>query len=152
MDRVKLQIWDTAGQERFRNITHAYYRGAHATVIVYDITKAKSFENVTRQWLPAIQQFSSEDVEIVLVGNKVDLETHREIPRSVADDLAKLQHMQFLESSAKDNTNVHDIFMHTANRVLLKLKQKLAASQSTGPTIPPFRVRIDEVPRTSRCC
>ena len=50
-DIVKLQIWDTAGQERFRTITGAYYKGAHAIMIVYDITKEESFKDVSEFWL-----------------------------------------------------------------------------------------------------
>ena len=50
-DVVKLQIWDTAGQERFRTITGAYYKGAHAIIIVYDITKQDSFDDINLFWL-----------------------------------------------------------------------------------------------------
>ncbi|XP_052468238.1 ras-related protein Rab-26-like isoform X2 [Carassius gibelio] len=46
--RVKLQIWDTAGQERFRSVTHAYYRDAHALLLLYDVTNKASFDNIQR--------------------------------------------------------------------------------------------------------
>ncbi|KAK1878233.1 Ras-related protein Rab-26, partial [Dissostichus eleginoides] len=46
--KVKLQIWDTAGQERFRSVTHAYYRDAHALLLLYDVTNKSSFDNIKK--------------------------------------------------------------------------------------------------------
>jgi small GTP-binding protein len=74
---VKLQIWDTAGQERFQTITANYYRGAMGIILVYDITKPKSFDNIGR-WLKTIHEHSTVGVEKILVGNKCDLETKRQ--------------------------------------------------------------------------
>ena len=54
--RVKLTIWDTAGQERFRTLTSSYYRGAHGVVLVYDVTRTDSFENL-EQWLKEVQLY-----------------------------------------------------------------------------------------------
>ena len=61
-----------AGQERFRAITAPYYRGAHGAMMVYDITKRKTFENLIH-WLSQLQQFSDKNMVIMLVGNKLDL-------------------------------------------------------------------------------
>ena len=61
-----------AGQERFRAITAPYYRGAHGAMMVYDITKRKTFENLIH-WLSQLQQFSDKNMVIMLVGNKSDL-------------------------------------------------------------------------------
>uniref|UniRef100_A0A3B5L8E5 RAB37, member RAS oncogene family n=1 Tax=Xiphophorus couchianus TaxID=32473 RepID=A0A3B5L8E5_9TELE len=68
--KVKLQIWDTAGQERFRSVTHAYYRDAHALLLLYDITNKSSFDNI-RAWLTEIHEYAHTDVVIMLLGNKV---------------------------------------------------------------------------------
>jgi Ras-related protein Rab-18 len=57
--RVKLTIWDTAGQERFRTLTSSYYRGAHGVVLVYDVTRTDSFENL-EQWLKEVQLYRYE--------------------------------------------------------------------------------------------
>ena len=58
--RVKLTIWDTAGQERFRTLTSSYYRGAHGVVLVYDVTRTDSFENL-EQWLKEVQLYRYEE-------------------------------------------------------------------------------------------
>ena len=75
---VKLQIWDTAGQESFKSVTRSYYRGAICCLLVYDITKKQSFENIVR-WLNDVQQYGHEQTLIVLIGNKNDLEDRREV-------------------------------------------------------------------------
>jgi hypothetical protein len=70
--------WDTAGQERFRTITSSYYRGAHGIIIVYDITDRESFDNV-KQWLNEIDRYACENVNKLLVGNKSDMDSKRQV-------------------------------------------------------------------------
>ncbi|XP_030372120.1 ras-related protein Rab-43 [Scaptodrosophila lebanonensis] len=109
--QVKLQIWDTAGQERFRTITQSYYRSANGVIIVYDITKRASFSNLQR-WIEEVRRYTASNVPIILIGNKCDLETEREV------DFEEVRHVsQFIpevlfvmETSAKENTNVEDAF------------------------------------------
>ncbi|XP_048645316.1 ras-related protein Rab-26 isoform X4 [Marmota marmota marmota] len=67
--KVKLQIWDTAGQERFRSVTHAYYRDAHALLLLYDVTNKASFDNI-QAWLTEIQEYAQHNVVLMLLGNK----------------------------------------------------------------------------------
>lgn len=80
---VKLQIWDTvlyicsycaqAGQESFRSITKSYYRGSIGALLVYDITRRSSFENLVR-WLEEMRENAYSKMQIILIGNKIDLE------------------------------------------------------------------------------
>ena len=99
--RVKLQIWDTAGQERFRTITTAYYRGAMGILLVYDVTDLNSFENI-RQWMRNIEQYASDGINKVLVGNKCDMdESKRAVPTSRGQALADEFGIRFFETSAK---------------------------------------------------
>jgi Ras-related protein Rab-1A len=107
--QVKLQIWDTAGQERFRTITSSYYRGAHGIVIVYDITDSESFANV-KQWLHEINRYASENVNKLLVGNKCDLESERQVSPEQGKELAESLGLTFVETSAKSNSNVDQVF------------------------------------------
>ncbi|CAD8065750.1 unnamed protein product [Paramecium sonneborni] len=76
--QIKLQIWDTAGQEIFRSITRQYYRSAIGAILVYDITKRESFQNV-QQWIRECQEQGTQDMVLMLVGNKVDLKTQYNI-------------------------------------------------------------------------
>ncbi|XP_008843330.2 ras-related protein Rab-26 isoform X4 [Nannospalax galili] len=87
--KVKLQIWDTAGQERFRSVTHAYYRDAHALLLLYDVTNKASFDNI-QAWLTEIQEYAQRDVVLMLLGNKVDSTQERVVKREDGEKLAKL--------------------------------------------------------------
>lgn len=114
---VKLQIWDTAGQERFRTITQSYYRSANGVVIAYDITKHPSFESLPR-WLEDVKRYAGTNIVQLLVGNKCDLDHLREVRKDEAANMAKqLQLMDFLETSAKDNTNVDEAFTKIAREL-----------------------------------
>ena len=106
---VKLQIWDTAGQERFRTIAAAYYRGAHGIIMVYDVTDGETFSNV-KGWLQEIERYASEDVKKLIIGNKSDLVEKKVIEYSVAKEFADNLSIPFIETSARDATNVEEAF------------------------------------------
>jgi len=114
--RIKLQIWDTAGQERFRTITTAYYRGAMGIIMVYDVTDEKSFVNI-RNWMRNIEQHASEDVNKILVGNKCDLAEKRMVDWDRGKALAEEFKIDFVETSAKNSTNVDNSFITLAKAV-----------------------------------
>jgi len=113
---IKLQIWDTAGQERFRTITSSYYRGAHGIIVVYDVTDQESFNNV-KQWLQEIDRYASENVNKLLVGNKCDLTTKKVVDFTTAKEYADQLGVPFLETSAKNATNVEQAFMTMAAEI-----------------------------------
>jgi small GTP-binding protein len=85
---VRLQLWDTAGQERFRSLIPSYIRDSSVAVVVYDITNKKTFEN-TRKWVDDVRGERGNDVIIVLVGNKTDLNDKREEQPHVHRDICK---------------------------------------------------------------
>jgi len=113
---IKLQIWDTAGQERFRTITSSYYRGAHGIIVVYDITDQVSFNNV-KQWLQEIDRYACENVNKLLVGNKNDLTNKRVVDTNTAKEFADGLGIPFLETSAKNATNVEQAFLTMAGEI-----------------------------------
>lgn len=110
---VKAQIWDTAGQERYRSITSAHYRRSAGAILVYDVTKKKTFLNVSK-WLEEIRQNADTDIVIMLVGNKVDLVEENESKRKVTfqqgANFAKENNLFFAEASAVSKLNVKHIF------------------------------------------
>ncbi|CAG0891850.1 unnamed protein product [Cyprideis torosa] len=146
---IKLQIWDTKGQERFRAINSSCYRGAHGIIIVYDCTDQESFTNV-RQWLEEIERYASENVNKLLVGSKCDLESQKVVDASMARELANELDIPFLETSAKNATNVEAAFRTMAERIKARMGESEAAAGESGKG-----VRIDRghevVGETSWC-
>mmetsp|Transcript_5113 Transcript_5113/g.9622 ORF Transcript_5113/g.9622 Transcript_5113/m.9622 type:complete len:151 (-) Transcript_5113:314-766(-) len=128
---IKLQIWDTAGQERFRTITSSYYRGAQGIIIVYDVTDQESFDNV-KQWLQEIDRYAAEEVNTLLVGNKSDLTTKRVVTYEAAKEYAETVGMEFLETSAKNSTNVEKAFMVMASQIKQRMGTMPLAAGGPG--------------------
>lgn len=93
---IKAQIWDTAGQERYRAITSAYYRGAVGALLVYDISKHQTYENVTR-WLKELRDHADSNIVIMLVGNKSDLRHLRAVPTEEAKQFASKENINLYE-------------------------------------------------------
>jgi len=110
--KVKAQIWDTAGQERFaRVLLPTYFRKAKGVILVYDITNAKSFESLSERWMTQLNDHaSSDDLAKLLVGNKCDLESSREVSREKAEQFCIEYGMNMLETSAKSGENVLKAF------------------------------------------
>jgi len=125
---IKLQIWDTAGQERFRTITSNYYRGANGIVVVYDVTDPESFNSVTR-WLQEIERNVGMGVHKMLVGNKCDLTMKRKVDKAEAQAFADKMEIPYVETSAKNGTNVENVFMELSNRI-----KKEVLAKNGGPT------------------
>ena len=119
--------WDTAGQERFRTITSSYYRGAHGIIVVYDVTDQESFNNV-KQWLQEIDRYASENVNKLLVGNKCDLTTKKVVDYTTAKEFADSLGIPFLETSAKNATNVEQSFMTMA----AEIKKRMGPGATAG--------------------
>ena len=108
-DIIKLYIWDTAGQDRFRSITSNYYKGADGIILIYDITKQETFNNV-RNWITSIKEEAPAKVVLILVGNKVDDEKNRAVQQSEGEKIADEYNLPFLECSAKSDINVTETF------------------------------------------
>eukprot|EP01100_Stratorugosa_tubuloviscum_P011810 TRINITY_DN5365_c0_g3_i1.p1 TRINITY_DN5365_c0_g3~~TRINITY_DN5365_c0_g3_i1.p1 ORF type:complete len:212 (+),score=104.63 TRINITY_DN5365_c0_g3_i1:111-746(+) len=114
--QIKLQIWDTAGQESFRSITRSYYRGAAGALLVYDVTRRDTFNHVTN-WLAEVREHSNNNMTIMLVGNKSDLDARRVVTEEEGRTLAKEHNLMFMETSAKSGTNVQECFIETAKKI-----------------------------------
>jgi small GTP-binding protein len=109
---IKAQIWDTAGQERYRAITSAYYRGAVGALLVYDISKHQTYENVTR-WLKELRDHADSNIVIMLVGNKSDLRHLRAVPTEEAKQFASRVHkMQNARATNADCSRREQPFLY----------------------------------------
>ncbi|KAK9394122.1 ras-related protein Rab-11A [Crotalus adamanteus] len=120
---IKAQIWDTAGQERYRAITSAYYRGAVGALLVYDIAKHLTYENVER-WLKELRDHADSNIVIMLVGNKSDLRHLRAVPTDEARAFAEKNGLSFIETSALDSTNVEAAFQTILTEIYRIVSQK----------------------------
>ena len=140
--------WDTAGQERFRTITSSYYRGAHGIIVVYDVTDSDSFDNV-KQWLHEIDRYACEGVNKLLVGNKCDMASKKQVEYNSAKEFADSLSIPFLETSAKNATNVEQAFMTMASEI----KNRMAstpAMKSNPTTLPVGKSAMPS--KSSGCC
>ncbi|KAI3977008.1 hypothetical protein MKX01_008866 [Papaver californicum] len=157
---IKAQIWDTAGQERFRAITSSYYRGALGAMLVYDLTRRATFDNL-QKWLDELRRFANTDMVIVLVGNKSDLVDKREVEEEEGRNLAEKEGLYFMETSALENVNVEEAYLEMVTKIFeitshKSVQEKIDTDRelteiSVGKPI----VSIDEVSATikqSRCC
>ena len=118
--RVKLQLWDTVGNERYRSLTTAYFRGAHAVILVYDVTKEATFDSL-RGWSRQVQEYASPEVVKMIVGNRCDCEPEdkavsTESGQALADEL----NCTFFEASPKTGLNVKKAFFTLASTVKAK--------------------------------
>ena len=130
---IKLQIWDTCGQEVYRSVIKSFYRYSSLAILVYSIENKKSFENLGL-WLNEIRTEGNTDINIFLIGNKVDLEDKREVQKELAQSFMNNNHIKlFLETSAKTGFNAENVFIE-AGRLLydqhMEYKNRISRPQS----------------------
>ena len=153
---IKLQIWDTAGQERYRSVTHGYYRGTSGVIIVFDITKMETFKNV-HKWLTELRDFVFEDIPIILIGNKIDLTSFREVSTESAVTFAKYHYISYMETSALSGENVQRALNSLVDNIhethITKLRKQQEARTEAVPT--GDKIVVEEKIKKSRlrsCC
>ncbi|XP_023215004.1 ras-related protein Rab-2-like [Centruroides sculpturatus] len=159
--QVKLQIWDTAGQEAFRSITRSYYRGAAGALLVYDITRQDTFSHLA-SWLEDAKQHSNSNMVIMLIGNKCDLESKREVNREEGEIFAREHGLIFMETSAKTAANVEEAFINTAKEIYDKIQggafdisneaNGIKIGTQHSPTNRPLPVNSQGSGQGSGCC
>lgn len=129
---IKYQIWDTAGQEKYHSLAPMYYRGAAAAIVVYDITRKQSLTTL-KNWVKELKQLGPDHIVIAIAGNKSDLEHKREVPaaqaRAYADEIGAL----FIETSAKEDTNVSDLFISISKQLPSSVEDNNALPEIVDP-------------------
>ncbi|RNE99892.1 ras-related protein Rab21 [Trypanosoma rangeli] len=120
---AKLSLWDTAGQERYHALGPIYYRDAQGAIIVYDITDYESFVKV-KVWLKELQQVvGNNNISVVVVGNKIDLERQRRVTVKEAEEWANGLHAKHYSVSAKLGLHVAEPFTEIATNVLNRISE-----------------------------
>ncbi|KAL0310606.1 UNVERIFIED_CONTAM: Ras-related protein RABA1d [Sesamum angustifolium] len=125
---IKAQIWDTAGQERYRAITSAYYRGAVGALLVYDVTRHSTFENVER-WLRELRDHTDPNIVVMLIGNKSDLRHLVAVSTEDGKSFAERESLYFMETSALESINVDNAFSEVLTQIYRSVSKK---SMETG--------------------
>ena len=106
--KIKLQIWDTSGEEKFRTITKNFYRNADGLLVVFDLTKKESYDHI-KSWINEAKE-NNDKLKTILIGNKLDLKDERIVAIDVAKQFAEKNNLKYIETSAKDGTNINELF------------------------------------------
>jgi small GTP-binding protein len=132
IQHVKAQFWVTAGQVTFRTISSAYYRGTHTFILAYAVNDRESFDEIVSVWAPAVKSLGQDGAKIVVVACKIDLPRDQWKVSSVEGRiLATSLGSSFVETSAKDDINVSELFGH-ATTIGLEMNLK---KDPAGPPI-----------------
>jgi small GTP-binding protein len=119
---VNVKFWDTAGQEKFKSIGTKFYKDANGVILVYDVTRKESYENLNK-WVAEVKEKAPKDLSIMLLGNKIDLIGDKEVSTEDGKRFSEIYGYYFLETSAKNSTNVEKAFnllIESASEKLLK--------------------------------
>ncbi len=114
VNEIVLDIWDTAGQERFKSMVPMYYKGAKAIIVAFDVSSMNSFDGAKR-WINEIETNTS-NILLILLANKIDID-NRIVSKEAAKNFAEGKNAYFFEASAKENTNVKDVFEFIATKI-----------------------------------
>ena len=107
---IHLNLWDTAGQERFRALGKHFYKDAYIIILVYDITKKATFQEIKDVWYPNVKQNGEKYSVLAVVGNKSDLYEEEQVTENEAKEYAKEINALFMLVSAKNGDNVNNLF------------------------------------------
>ncbi|XP_044481341.1 ras-related protein RABA1d-like [Mangifera indica] len=141
---IKAQIWDTAGQERYRAITSAYYRGAVGALLVYDVTRHSTFENVER-WLRELRDHTDPNIVVMLIGNKSDLRHLVAVSTEDGKSFAENESLFFMETSALEATNVDSAFAEVLTQIyrIVSKKAMETGDDDAASVVPTKGEKID---------
>ncbi|XP_047332514.1 ras-related protein RIC2-like [Impatiens glandulifera] len=139
---IKAQIWDTAGQERYRAITSAYYRGAVGALLVFDVTRHSTFENVER-WLRELRDHTDPNIVVMLIGNKSDLRHLVAVTTDDGKSFAERESLYFMETSALEAKNVDNAFSEILTQIYHIVSKKAMMEADGASTNVPTGEKID---------
>ena len=141
---VRIQIWDTAGQEKYKSITRNLFLKVMGAIILYDITNEKSF-SVLKDWVKLIKEECGSHMQIIIVGNKCDIEDQRKVNQDDAINFAKENNYEYIETSCKTGENVE--------KTVKTLCEKILDNNDLGVDVS-FRLDTSSfmAPKKKKCC
>ena len=152
---LPLDIWDTAGQEKYRALTKLFYKDASMIILVYDVTRKETFDNLKNFWYPQIKESCDKKIILAIAGNKSDLYVDEDVPEQEARDFAESINAIFALTSAKDNDGVEKLFRDIGNKYLeSNFQEKVSEAQKKQS--PSFVMQkkeyIGEKNKKKACC
>ena len=116
---INLRLFDTAGQERYKSISVNLIKKANGILLIYDITNKDSFNSIGK-WMESIDEVSSANTKVILVGNKIDMEGERQVTKEEGERRAKEYNIPFYETSCKNGININEVFSRITKEILNK--------------------------------
>ena len=150
---IKAQIWDTAGQENYKAVTGAYYKGSKGAFVVYDVTRKETFESADR-WINDLKVTADPKINIILIGNKSDLEDKREVLKEQGEEKAKSFDCAFLETSALKGDNIDKGFEMMVNEIFKKYGEETMEDDDFGTMEKGEDINLEKVNKVEKkgCC
>ncbi|PNX75301.1 ras-related protein RAB11D-like [Trifolium pratense] len=128
---------------RYRAITSAYYRGAVGALLVYDVTRHATFENVDR-WLKELRNHTDSNIVVMLVGNKADLRHLVAVSTEDGKSYAEKESLYFMETSALEATNVENAFAEVLTQIYhIVSKKAVEGAENGNASVPAKGEKID---------
>ena len=115
--KIRVQLWDTAGEEKYKSITKNLILRVNGILILFDITNKESFKNLS-VWIRIINEFCGEDMAIIIIGNKRDLEERRTVPKEEASIFARKSNYKYIETSCKTGENIKRAIHNICRKVI----------------------------------
>ena len=113
---LKFEIWDTAGQERYRALAKMFYKDANAAILVYDVTRKETFEELKNYWAGQVRDNAPEKIILAIAGNKSDLIEQETVDEGEARNFAKELNAIFISTSAKSSEGINNLFEEIAKK------------------------------------
>ena len=151
---AKLNIWDTMGSEIFRAVTKQYYRGANGAIVIFDLTQQNTFNDL-KKWVKDIKNYGEKNIEILIVGNKLDLIGQRKVTQSQAVNFCRENNYKYIEASAKDGTNILKIFEELTLDLSSKYQKEKEKERNKKYTMKTLEISIkndDTENKKKGCC
>ena len=114
---IRVQLWDSAGQEKYRAITKNLFLKVLGALVFYDITNENSFNNL-KEWVKSIKEECGGHMQMIIIGNKNDLEDKRVVKKDVAEAYAREQKIDYMETSSKTGENVQEAIISLCEKIL----------------------------------
>ena len=142
--KVRVQLWDTVGQEKYKSITQNLILRVQGIIILFDITNKDSFNNLN-EWIKTVREQVGNNLAILLVGNKCDLEENRLVFKEEANIFAKNEKIKYIETSCKTGENIIKAIDYICEKIInsFTLKNDLSFSLDSSSLI---------VAKRKNCC